>query len=932
MRLLAIIAGAILATAPALRAQNCASLTGGVVYTQNFDTLASTGTSSVMPQGWLFSESGTNADATYAAGTGSGNAGNTYSFGTTTGDRALGTLQSGTLIPTIGACFTNNTGGVITQLNIAYTGEQYRLGATGRQDSLRFQYSVDATSLTTGAWTPVAELDFNGPVTAGTVGQVNPPQTAAVSASITGLNIAAGTTFYVRWNDFNASGSDDGLAVDDFTLSAGTAAGISINDVTQVEGNAGTTVFAFTVSLSSPAPEGGVTFDIATADGTALAGEDYVAKTLTAQTIPEGQSAYTFEVAVVGDTLYEPDETFSVIITNVNGADVADAEGLGTIVNDDVKPVIVVPIHEIQSAAERSPYAGEEVTTEGVITAVKYNGYFIQTPTGKEDSDPATSEGLFVFTNTFPGGAAPAGIAVSNLVRVTGTVAEFASSSDPQAPLLTELTNSTFSVISKGLRLPRPVVLTTANLNPAGAFDQLERYEGMRVQVNSLDVIAPTGGNVNASTATATTNGIFYGVISGTARPFREIGMERPETIAGAPAGIPVFDANPERLRVDSDALLGSPAIDVAAGMVVKNLVGPLDYGDRTYTILPDRTTTPVVSGTVTAQPVPVVPAGQFTVATSNLERFFNDVDDPGGDTVISTAGYQRRLNKASLMIRNTLRLPDIVAVEEVENVNTLQDLADKINSDVAQSGGTSPQYTAYVEPGNDIGLINVGFLVKSARVTVLSVTQEGKSTMYTPPGGSSAILNDRPPLVLKAAVQREGGAPFNITVIANHLRSLLDLNNPVETLRIATKRRAQAEFLANLIQQTQAADPNERIVVLGDFNAYQFNDGYVDVVGTVMGTPTGAEQVFLASPDLVEPNLFDAASTVPAGQRYSYLFQGNAQTIDQVLITQNLVPYLAGFAYGRVNAEFPQVVRSDENRPERISDHDPAVVYFRFE
>src|SRR3954452_15479038 len=84
-------------------------------YGQDFDTLASTGTSNVLPPGWMLSEAGTGAAAngSYSAGTGSGTAGDTYIFGTAAGERALGMLQSGTVIPTIGAAFTNSTGGTI---------------------------------------------------------------------------------------------------------------------------------------------------------------------------------------------------------------------------------------------------------------------------------------------------------------------------------------------------------------------------------------------------------------------------------------------------------------------------------------------------------------------------------------------------------------------------------------------------------------------------------------------------------------------------------------------------------------------------------------------------------------------------------------------------------------------------------------------------
>ena len=200
------------------------SLIDGSTYSQDFDTLASAGTSSSVPNGWDFVEQGTSSTANglYTAGTGSSNTGDTYSFGQADStERAFGGLLSGTLIPTIGASFTNNTGMPITALDIAYTGEQWRLGATERADRLDFQYSLDATSLTTGTWTDVDALDFTTPNTAGTAGARDgnaPENRAEISFTITGLHIPDGSSFWIRWSDFNASGADDGLAIDDFTL------------------------------------------------------------------------------------------------------------------------------------------------------------------------------------------------------------------------------------------------------------------------------------------------------------------------------------------------------------------------------------------------------------------------------------------------------------------------------------------------------------------------------------------------------------------------------------------------------------------------------------------------------------------------------------------------------------------------------------------
>jgi endonuclease/exonuclease/phosphatase family metal-dependent hydrolase len=192
-------------------------------YSQDFNSLASAGTAndvSTLPQGWTFLETGTNANTTYAAGTGSSNAGNTYSLGVDA-DRSLGGLRSGSLIPVLGASFANNTGALITSLQIVYNGEQWRLGASPRTtaDKLDFQYSLNATSLASGAWTDVDALDFNAPVLSGTVGAlIGNTNKATPTFTITGLAIAPGSVFWIRWNDFDVSGADDALGVDDFSI------------------------------------------------------------------------------------------------------------------------------------------------------------------------------------------------------------------------------------------------------------------------------------------------------------------------------------------------------------------------------------------------------------------------------------------------------------------------------------------------------------------------------------------------------------------------------------------------------------------------------------------------------------------------------------------------------------------------------------------
>ena len=593
-------------------------------------------------------------------------------------------------------------------------------------------------------------------------------------------------------------------------------------------------------------------------------------------------------------------------------------------------PPAITPIHMIQGSGTTSPLVGQNVTTSGIVTGLRSNGFFIQTPDAEADNDPNTSEGLFIFTS----GAPPAAAAIGNRVNVTGTVVEFRPPSDPNSPPLTELSGSvTVALVSTNNPLPTPVTLTPSDTSPIGPVEQLERYEGMRVHVDTLIVVGPTGGSINESTATSASNGIFYGVIAGVARPFREPGISVLDQLpSGAPCCVPRFDTNPEKLRIDSDAQPGATPLEVTAGSIVSNITGPLDFGARTYTILPDAATPPVVSNIGSAVSVPDPTADEFTIASFNMERFFDATDDPAiSEPVLTTAAFDNRLRKASLAIRQVMKSPDIIGVEEVENLATLQAVANQLNGDEVAAGRSNPNYQAYLIEGNDQGGIDVGFLVKTSRVEVIEVRQEGKNATYVNPlTNQPELLNDRPPLVLRARAHRESdSAGRTVTVVVNHLRSLLSIDDPAEGARVRAKRRAQAEFLASLLQSLQTSSPTEPVISVGDYNAFQFNDGYVDVIGTVRGQPTPPEQVVLASSDLVNPDLTDLVDQLPAQERYSYVNNGDAQVLDHIIVNQAAMAIFNRFAYARNDADFPESFRNDATRPERISDHDMPVAYF---
>lgn len=194
-------------------------------YSQDFDALGTSsvtaaggnlGAHSVSLTGWYFLESGSSANTTMTAGTGSSNTGDTYNTGlASNSNRKLGGLQSNSLIPSFGFFFTNSTGSTVAALNITYSGETWRVAGTNRSDRLDFQYSTTATSLS-GTFTDFNALDYvNDPVPS--TGSGSLIQTSPVSGKLM-LTIPTGSSVFLRWSDFNVGGSDDLMAVENFSM------------------------------------------------------------------------------------------------------------------------------------------------------------------------------------------------------------------------------------------------------------------------------------------------------------------------------------------------------------------------------------------------------------------------------------------------------------------------------------------------------------------------------------------------------------------------------------------------------------------------------------------------------------------------------------------------------------------------------------------
>lgn len=255
---------ALAALAPVANAQSI-SYTGTPVPPQSFDTLAATGTSTTLPNGWYLDD----PDDAYLADDGTQTSGNAYSYGATgSGERALGSIASNTTPSVVyGAQLSNDTGSTLSSLEIGLRTEIWRRGDAAA-DRLVFAYSTNATSLATGTWTNFPALDVTPP-SAGAVGIRDgnaPGNFASLSATLTGLSVAPGAKLWVRWSELNASGADDALAIDDVRFGPAGDFPPAVSSTTPLNGATGVAVGAnITINFSEPVNASGAWYGISCA-------------------------------------------------------------------------------------------------------------------------------------------------------------------------------------------------------------------------------------------------------------------------------------------------------------------------------------------------------------------------------------------------------------------------------------------------------------------------------------------------------------------------------------------------------------------------------------------------------------------------------------------------------------------------------------------
>ena len=925
------LAAVIFLVASASRAQ-VSITTLGVASTQNFDTLPASGSAtwtnnSTLP-GWFHARTGTGT--TIVANDGSSNAGNLYSYGTGTAtDRALGSLGSGNAA--VGNLFwgvrlQNNTGVTINQLDVSYVGEQWRNSAAAAQ-TIAFSYLVGSPTVTgslaefQSAGIAVTALDFTSPITGGAAGALNGNLAAnrtAISFSITGLSIPNGTEVMLRWSDPDHTGADHGLSIDDFSVTAQGSATptLNISDVTMAEGDPpGTTTFTFNVTLSSAAGGGGVTFDIATADGTAqddnpvAEDNDYVAQSLTGQTITSGSTGpYSFNVTVNRDFVNEANENFFVNVSNITGANAGDTTGQGNITNDDVT---LSRIHDLQGNGAATPIAPATVVkVEGVVVgsyqpSSQLQGFFLEEEDADYDADPNTSEGIFVFC-----GACTTAVAEGQRVQVQGTVSEFFNMTE-----LTPSSQASVVVTNAGNNLAQ-VTPAPINLPIAGIVnDFYETLEGMKVTfVDALSVseyfeLARFGQLV-----------LYEG---GRPRQFTE---QAPPSVAGNTAyadtlsrRVVILDDNNDRQNPYLPAF-GGPADGLQSvfypqanggfsvgtqgtdffrgGDLVNGLTGVLHWsfngvsGNDAWRIRP-TTSNPATFTVNNTRPGAPSVGGAIKAAGMNLLNYFTTIDTtastssgpcgPGGTLdcrgADSTAELNRQRDRAARVICGLNA--DVLGLMELENTTASGTITDLLGAVNTMCGGAHA-YT-FVNTGGTLG-------TDAIRVELIY-----RTGVLSPVGAALVDLDpvhNRPPTAQTFDVVDATNPAFGqrFTVIANHFKSkgcpgtggdadLLDGQGCFNATRVAQANRLLTWIGGTVLPA--AGDPD--VLLVGDFNAYGQEDPVTAITG---GGYTDNEAALLGA------------------SAYSYLFDGQLGHLDYNFSSTSLFPQVAGVAPWHINAD----------------------------
>ncbi|MCH7881404.1 MAG: hypothetical protein IIB69_07495 [Proteobacteria bacterium] len=283
------------------------------------------------------------------------------------------------------------------------------------------------------------------------------------------------------------------------------------------------------------------------------------------------------------------------------------------------------------------------------------------------------------------------------------------------------------------------------------------------------------------------------------------------------------------------------------------------------------------------------VASESFRILSQNMYRLFDDIDDGKGEKVVSEKKFRHRVDTAAGKITGQFRLPDIIALQEVENLNVL----DRISKKIFSISGI--KYYSIIREGNDISGINIGYLMHP-KFEINTIRQLFKHDLL--PYDQTPLFS-RPPLYLRACFESSCLSLLNL-----HLRSMRGLRSASRNKRVSLKRLAQATAIARWIDDFQRSRPKESLLVLGDFNALTPTDSFVDMAGTIRGDPDNSK-TSLAAKDWIEEDLIDLTRNIPQRRRYSYIYRKKKQILDYMLVNARFKPQLRNIAFSRIDYKF---------------------------
>ncbi|MGE6487608.1 endonuclease [Paenisporosarcina sp. NPDC076898] len=604
------------------------------------------------------------------------------------------------------------------------------------------------------------------------------------------------------------------------------------------------------------------------------------------------------------------DSTLKAVVKAANGS-LSEVKTFEYIITDSLQ------IHDIQGEGHATTFNNKNV--EGIQGIVTYSFtlsgatyYHLQTPDSLVDNNPNTSEAILLYsgTNTWP-------IQVGDLVSVTGKVSEFAYDgySDRQTTdLKTTQINvrndqgGKVTVIERGVTLPSPIVLDKTKMslnsidsdnlsifNPTvDAIDFWESLEGMRVQVGNLKSVSPQEhGDLITLLEEAPTNSLHGGVLY-------EEGNQ-----------------NPNRIQFRMEPNGPAREMEVATGDNFRGpLTGVVGYSFQNYKIyvsLDDMEKAHTQGSAVPEKTTIVKAEDKLTIASYNLENFSNN----------KTSSSDDKAKKLARALASDMQSPDIIGVTEVQDNNgenagdsKADQSYERLIAEIVKAGGKQYSYVNIDPVNNQDGgapnaNIRVGFLYNPERVTLTDGMPKGDATtrvgyengkLTVNPGRidptNSAFDSSRKPLAAQFDFQGE-----SVVVIANHWNSKSgdsplfgSIQPPIYNSEV--QRHKIANIVYNFVEDIKSKNPEANVVSLGDFNDYQFSQSLKIHEGSLM------------------TNMINKVAT---SDRYTYLYQGNSQVLDHILVSKNLESKTE-IDILHINADFTDMAG-------RASDHDPVLV-----